>query len=286
MANPDALLSSLDVQAALSAAERHTVSVANIGWLRQHTQSLRHAAPVAAGSVGKEQFDGTQRDRGMFKAGGGAASHESYASELFAGAANPEIIRHIAEGLDGKTILNLGGGNAKLANELRKHGARAHISNVEPYPSDRALADPESDPIILENPAESGFFEKSGITPHGIDEIWAVFSVPAYLGTPDEVTTLFDKVKTAHRPGGIARIGHLGFVGGDADDPRLETLFAQLELAAGQGFLVEPVETKARGVITLIMSAPEADMVDPGAPYTPRGSAPRARGSESAADGI
>ena len=186
------------------------------------------------------------------------SSHESYASKLFTGAANREIQQYVVDSLDGKSILNLGGGNAAIGAELRQtfDARNIAITNVEPYPSERAMADAESDPIITANPAESDFIDKSGVKPHSADEVWAVFSVPAYLGTAQEVGTLFNTIKTVLKPGGVARIGQLGFVDGGMDDPRKTTMLDTLAQLSDESYLVEAVKTDA-GDTTLILTAPK-----------------------------
>lgn len=65
--------------------------------------NLNLVAPVSSGSRGAELFDKTQRDRKMFERGktGGSSTHESYCSQLFAGAANPEIHDFVARSLEG-----------------------------------------------------------------------------------------------------------------------------------------------------------------------------------------
>ncbi len=255
--NPGTLLSSLDHMAPPTEEEIRQTSRQTIAYLRSQTLSL--SAPTPAGSIGAESFDKTQRDRSMFLSKpGGASSHESYASKLFTGAANREIQQYVVDSLDGKSILNLGGGNAAIGAELRQtfDARNIAITNVEPYPSERAMADAESDPIITANPAESDFIDKSGVKPHSADEVWAVFSVPAYLGTAQEVGTLFNTIKTVLKPGGVARIGQLGFVDGGMDDPRKTTMLDTLAQLSDESYLVEAVKTDA-GDTTLILTAPK-----------------------------
>ena len=246
---------------------RKIISKQSIDWLR--TRDLRVDAPVPAGSIGVESFDKTQRDRKFFVAGetGGASKNESYCSQLYAQASNPEIRDEVIQSLEGKYILNFGGGNAKIGKELRDNGASSvRVTNIEPYPSESALADTEGDPIISANPARPGFVEQSGIEPHSADEILAVFSVPAYLGTSEEVSVLFNNIKTLLKPNGVTRISHLGFVGGSQEDSRAQTLIHELEKAAEEGYLVETVQLN--GLDTLIMTAPpENETVESEASY-------------------
>lgn len=261
----NAILTTVDTMKPLSDAEKTEVSTRVIAGLRA-TRLDVPGPPVPAGSVGKEAYDGTQRDRKMFTAGetGGSSRTESYFSQLFAGAVNPELVHRVAEGLQGKKILNLGGGNAKLSAELTAHGVQsAEVINVEPYPSDSALEGGGYDHIVQENPAEQNFFERSELPEQSVDEIWAVFSVPAYLGTDKEVNTVFDNVKRAIKPGGIIRMSHFGLaesasdVAGTSFAERTEALMGSLESAKDEGYLVEVV-TSHNGTKTLIMTAPES----------------------------
>lgn len=261
--DPEPLLLRLQNLGEPSPTEKFKVSAASIRYLKSLGMALY--APVEAGSVGAEQYDKTQRDRRFFRRSdtGGAGNAESYASQLFCGASNPELQRFVANQLEGKTIVNLGGGNAKIAKELRDDfNVNINMTNVEPYPSEASLNNPEADPLNISNPAELDFVEKSGISPHSVDEVLAVFSVPAYLGTVEEVRTLFENVKTILKPGGHARFSHLGIVGAQEGDARVGAIVSALELAAGQGYTVEIVKTN---IINLILTAPEDtyhDMLD------------------------
>lgn len=261
---PDAgpLLSSLNHLPKPTEEERQQTTQKTLSYLQSRPLSL--AAPVAAGSVGAEAYDKTQRDRAMFRAGktGGAGSHESYCSKLFAGASNPEIQEYVARSLEGKRVINLGGGNAAIGHELMvDHGVRdVDIINVEPYPSAAIADNPDADPICVANPAEKDFIDVSGIQPHSAEEIWAEYSVPAYLGTPEEAENLLANIQTMLKPGGIARIGHLGFVGGGMDDPRKGALIDSLRTLGDQGYLIEVVAMPS-GDETLILTAPRGESV-------------------------
>lgn len=263
--DPNSVLNTIDTMEAPTDEKKAEVSARAIALLRTDGLNII-SPPVPAGSVGKEAYDGTQRDRKMFTAGetGGSSRTESYFSQLFAGAVNPELVQRVAEGLQGKKILNLGGGNAKLTAELAAHGVQsAEVINVEPYPSDSALEGGGYDHIVQENPAEQNFFERSELPEQSVDEIWAVFSVPAYLGTDKEVNTVFDNVKRAIKPGGIIRMSHFGLaesasdVAGTSFAERTEALMGSLESAKDEGYLVEVV-TSHNGTKTLIMTAPES----------------------------
>lgn len=255
--NPVGILEAVEMAPSPTIEQHRETSHLTLEWLRNRNMSL--AAPVEAGSTGAEHFDQTQRDRRLFGPSrtGGAGRNESYCSLLFANASNPEIQEQVARSFEGKNVINLGGGNAQLGKELsEEHDIRGtHIVNIEPYPSDQALADPDSDPIVVANPAQTDFIEKSGLIPQSADEIIAAFSVPAYLGSPEEVTNLVGNIRNMLKPGGHARLSHLGFVGALDGDPRKDALLAGLQEAAEAGYLLETVEVN--GTDTLIMTAPE-----------------------------
>lgn len=140
---------------------------------------------------------------------------------------------------------------------MRAHGVEdITIVNVEPYPSERVASDPGADPIVVANPAESDFMQQSGMEAHSMDEVIAVFSVPTYLGSEQEVTTLFGTIKQLLKPGGCARIGHLGVVDALPGDPRLSAIMHSLKETADEGYLLEAVDV--RGTTTLMMTAPES----------------------------
>ncbi len=152
-------------------------------------------------------FDNTQRNRKFFEIqpGKGSAKRETYWNTLFF-LYNTKATREFAKKiLDNKTIVLLGGGRSQLKQEFKEHDIIPRdIINVDPFVDNIEEA---ADPVILINAADKNFIEKmhlQGID--GADEIWAEFSVPAYLDDPEEIKQLMQNIDLLLVPGGTARI--------------------------------------------------------------------------------
>ncbi|MEI6494838.1 MAG: hypothetical protein WCO03_02135, partial [bacterium] len=79
---------------------------------------------------------------------------------------------------------------------------------------------------------------KKGVEDHQLqqaDEIWASYSVPYYLSSPDEISDLFQTIKESLAENGIARITPIAIQG---EDPEMyikskETFIDQIRILAG-----------------------------------------------------
>lgn len=163
-------------------------------------------------------FDKTQRKRKFFEIqpGFGAAKRETYLNTLFV-PYNTEATREfVRKTLDDKKIVLLGGGRSQLGLELRENNiAPREIVNVDPF-----VENPEAgaDQVIpLSATAENFSEEMSARGVENADEIWAEYSVPAYLEDPAEISQLFKNIDALLAEGGSARIWPLE-VGGSGDD--------------------------------------------------------------------
>ncbi|MDR1206914.1 MAG: hypothetical protein LBK26_00665 [Rickettsiales bacterium] len=104
----------------------------------------------------------------------------------------------IAE-LSGKKILNIGGGRAPLAKGLNERNITGFsITNVEPYIGlDRHY---NNQNILI----ESDFLETN--FNNQFNHVWALYSLPYYAETPEQVIQTYRKAITALAPGGILRL--------------------------------------------------------------------------------
>lgn len=166
-----------------------------------------------------EDFDKTQRSRGFFeqKPGTGAASRETYWNTLFF-PYNTESTREFAkQDLDEKTIVLLGGGRSELKQELSKYDIHPkEIINVDPFVEDVKEG---ADYVVHMSASDHGLVEKlkeNGI--ENVDEVWAEYSVPAYLENPAEISQLLENIDTILAPGGSVRIWPLQVGGGGSDE--------------------------------------------------------------------
>ncbi|MFH1838548.1 MAG: hypothetical protein ABH808_03590 [Candidatus Kuenenbacteria bacterium] len=165
-------------------------------------------------------FNKTQRKRSFFKIylKGGQAI-DTYWDTLFF-PFNTKTTRVFAKKiLNNKTIVLLGGGRSQLKKELQENDIIPHeIVNVDPFVKD---IEEGADPVIPISASDVNFIEKmqqQGI--QSADEIWAVYSVPAYLKDPKEIHQLIQNIDELLAPGGSARIWPIE-VSGEGKEPEL-----------------------------------------------------------------
>lgn len=186
-------------------------------------------------------FDTTQRKRKFFdvQPGAGSAKRETYWNTLFF-PYNTEATRKLAgEMLHNKTVVLLGGGRSELRGELQAQGIEpAQLVNVDPFVEN---VEPGADPVIPISASSSAFAETlaaQGIT--RADEIWAEYSVPAYLDDPVEIQQLIYNIDALLAPEGTARIWPIE-VDGKGEDvdraTRAEALVKSIEhIVTGQRY--------------------------------------------------
>ena len=176
-----------------------------IEYIENHVGGFKHLKVEKP--TNSADFDQTQRDRKFFdrQHGKGNSQYETYWNTLFFPYNTKETRDFAKETLDNKTIALLGGGRAKIGKELKEHGIKPEkIVNIDPF-----VENPESDAdtVVPVNATDNKFMEKLG--EHNIkkaDEIWAEFSVPAYLETPEEITQLLKNIDSLLAENGNARI--------------------------------------------------------------------------------
>ena len=101
--------------------------------------------------------------------------------------------------LAGKKILNIGGGRSPLVRELNQRGLKGYsITNVEPY---IGLIRPDDNQHVL---IESDFLETD--FNNEFDVALALYSIPYYAKTPEQVLKTYQKAITALAPGGILKL--------------------------------------------------------------------------------
>ncbi len=166
-----------------------------------------HRAGAEANPKDEVAFDKTQRRRKFFEIqpGQGAAKRETYWNTLFF-PYNTEATRAFAkEILDDKTILLLGGGKARLKEEMEQNNILAkEVLNVDPFVSETETGADTIIPLSATDENLPDIIRERGI--ESVDEIWAEYSVPAYLENSDEIKNLFKNIDILLAPDGYARI--------------------------------------------------------------------------------
>ncbi len=152
-------------------------------------------------------FDQTERNRGFFAStrGGKVAKRETYWNTLFFpfnSSMAPALARNM---LDHKNVVLLGGGNARLGEELKKQNVSLKdIVNVDPFVDTTQSG---LDPVVGVSAGDRSLVEAMKQRNIGaVDEVWAEYSVPAYLQTPEEIMAMFANIDALLAPGGNARI--------------------------------------------------------------------------------
>ncbi len=182
-------------------------------------------------SAGSAHFEHTNRSRWFYGCAEGT-DDTPYSQLLFGVHCDPELgddltLPYFKALLDDKKILMLGGGNSATDLIVGVCGDPA----VDPVPSkivntDISFAGITDEPLVQEKIAEGSYVKaiahadnpeevhkvlsSNGIE-GGMDEIWASYSVPFYLKTPEEIRGLFATVKNNLAPGGTARISPVSF---------------------------------------------------------------------------
>lgn len=217
-----------------------------------------------AGLKDSNAFDTTERNRKFFEIqpGRGASKRETYWNTLFF-PYNTEATRRLAkEQLNDKTIVLLGGGRSKLKKEFSAHGiAPKDIINVDPFVEN---VEEDADTVISLSASDSSFLEKmrgSGIGK--VDEIWAEYSVPAYLEDPQDIKQLIHNIDGLLQEGGTARIWPLE-VGGRGEESeknaRKDALQQSIqEIIKTEGYQVTLYDAAGRPGIILHKLAPTAE---------------------------
>lgn len=165
-----------------------------------------------------DSFDKTQRSRKFFEIqpGKGAAKRETYWNTLFFPYNTPATRAFAKKTLDDKTIVLLGGGRSQLKKELAENNiVPREIVNVDPFVEN---VEEGADTVIPLSASDDNFIDKmreEGVTK--ADEIWAEYSVPAYLEDPKEIQLLIQNIDALLAEGGSARIWPLE-VGGRGED--------------------------------------------------------------------
>ncbi len=203
----------------------------------------------------EDEFERTQRKRRLFEIqpGKSSASRETYWNTLFF-PYNTEATRGLArELLTDKTIVVLGGGHAHLKEEMLKNGIiPREVLNIDPFVSAPELG---ADPVVPVSATDVGLSEV--LRGRGIekaDEIWAEYSVPAYLKDPSEITALFQNIDTLLAENGSARIWPLEVSTGSEEEIQLRktALMESLtNLCAGEKYELVKFDAAGRAGVFL-----------------------------------
>lgn len=136
----------------------------------------------------------------------------------------PEAINTIASylknRLDGKRILNIGGGGSleDVLTQISDVGPGSIspeiIVNIDPYLSRENIKLGQKKPyrsidISGTDPNIQAKLEEGGC-PKEYDEVWSLYSLPAYLFDPNEVPVFFSNIEKLLAPRGTARLHPLG----------------------------------------------------------------------------
>jgi len=180
--------------------------------------------------LNSNEFDTTERDRKFFETNPTSPSskRETYWNTLFFPLITPECREFAKKFLDKKKIVLLGGGRSRLTEELEENDIHPQqILNADPY-----VEKPEdgSDTVVPISASSRDFKGKmSSLGIEKADEIWAEYSVPAYLEDPEEISQLFDNIDQVLAENGTARIWPLEVGGSGDDEARLIRKNALLE---------------------------------------------------------
>ncbi len=158
---------------------------------------------------GHTTFEHTNQSRKFFGQARGF-DNVPYMQTLFeVGTVTPESVTYLQGKIAGKRVLMLGGGHS--AEDLIEKEIMPEIMiNADPYlHQERAEKGSKypyvSIPVKAEDP-DMVRQELGRIGAPKVDEIWASFSVPYYLSTPEEIEGMFETITETLDEGGVARI--------------------------------------------------------------------------------
>ena len=105
------------------------------------------------------------------------------------------------KGLSGKTLLLVGGGKSPIKHELKKLGIDCKVVNIDPYTEghDKKNAD-----VLIENNFFNTEFKDK------FDEVWALYSLPAYAESNEQELLFYTKAVAALAPNGVLRVAGFG----------------------------------------------------------------------------
>ena len=200
-------------------------------------------------------FDKTIRDRGFFRFNSsGSRGRETYWNTLFF-SFNTEETRELAKKmLDEKKIVLLGGGRSELQKELLANNIHPEsITNVDPFVD---TPSPDADEVLPISASDKSLAENMPEEYRGkVDEVWAEYSVPAYLQNEDDIRQLITNTDMLLAPGGVARIWPV-MVGGAAEGDsasRRESLYESVRnLVDKQGYELVTYTACGRPGMTLV----------------------------------
>lgn len=214
-----------------------------------------HSVAAAEDPHDTNTFDKTQRNRMLFEIqpGRGSAKRETYWNTLVFAFNTAETRALAKKMLDGKSVLLLGGGRARLGEEMRHNEITPKdVLNADPFVENVESGADAVVPVSSADETLPARLQEQGM--EQADEIWAEFSVPAYLDRPEEIIGMFQNMDTVLAAGGTARIWPLEVKRGTPEevDARKEALQASLrELVKMGNYELITYEAAGRMGITL-----------------------------------
>ena len=141
----------------------------------------------------------------------GRSDNIPYSHSLFGvGLETPEAKEYLKKAVEGKTVYLLGGGDSIVDLITSDDMAPKQVVNFDPFIASEDVQKAKnknymSVPLLAEDSASIGKeVERLGIEP--AQEIWASYSVPFYMGKPEQIVGLFQTIKNSLAEDGVARI--------------------------------------------------------------------------------
>ncbi len=145
-----------------------------------------------------------------------------YSHSLFGvGVDSHEAIEYLKGLVKNKVVYLLGGGNSVQDILHSEDLAPKQVVNIDPFIEVEPMSKGKNNNYIsIGTNAEDPVSVRNELKKHQIeqaDEIWASYSVPYYLSTPEEIAGLFDTIKQSLAENGIARITPIAMQGNDKE---------------------------------------------------------------------
>lgn len=199
-------------------------------------------------------FSHTNQQRSFF---GKATKTDNipYSHSLFGiGLNSLEAVNYLQGKVKDKTIYLLGGGDSLRDLITSPDLAPKQVVNIDPYVGTESIEKGKNGNYMSFGvEAQNPNAVKETLDAHNIepaDEIWASYSVPYYLSTPEDINGLFQTIKQSLAENGTARITPLALQGGDGFEKAKEELMNQVQsLMSSQDYNVYLTTGSAGGTL-------------------------------------
>jgi hypothetical protein len=225
---------------------------------------LNKIETILTGATNKAKFENneqtpfahTNQNRDFFGAARGF-DNIPYAQSLFGvGLNTPGAREYLGDRIKDKIIYLLGGGDSAKDLIMSEDITPKQVVNLDPFIGAETISKVKNEnylslPVLVQ---DTSAIEKETKQRNigSADEMWASYSVPYYLATPEEIRGLFQTIKQFLAENGTARIAPISIQAGDAElytKTKEEFIKQVKDLTASPEFNVYVTESTTGGTL-------------------------------------